>query len=119
MKLGAESIEMIKIFDWLRYNNLDKIAWHTANERRTSPQAGAILKRMGVMSGVSDITIARPIAPHHGLFLEVKAAKGKLSPAQIEFLTNMKSEGYKTEVAFGADEAIDKIKAYLQIALDL
>ena len=51
-KVGLEQIEQIKIFDWLRFMKLDNVAFHCPNERKCSPQHGALLKRMGVTSGV-------------------------------------------------------------------
>jgi hypothetical protein len=108
---------MTVIFDWVRIHKFDNFIFHIANERRTSPQAGALLKRMGVKAGVSDIFIARPSRGYHGMFMEIKSEKGKVSPSQKAFLHNMKMEGYEVAVAYGADEAIAWIQAYLDIIL--
>ncbi len=98
MKLGPESIEQIIVMDWVRKEKLDDFIFHCANERKISPQGGALLKRMGVLPGVSDIIIAD---------------KGKLSPAQSKFLEKMNAHGYFAVCRFGHKEAIATIKDYL------
>ena len=115
MKLGAEDIELIKTMDWVRYNKLDKIIWHTANERSVSPQSGSILKRKGVKAGVADLTVARQSNGYPGMYLELKVKGGKLSEHQRIFLHDMEEEGYKTAIAWSSDEAIQCIAEYLNL----
>jgi hypothetical protein len=112
-RVGLEDIELIKIMDWVRYNKLHNFTWHCANERQCSPQAGALLKRKGVLAGVSDLFLAKSSGAWHGLFIELKVKGGKLSPAQSKFLEAMNSNGYLAVCRFGADEAIKTIKEYL------
>jgi hypothetical protein len=113
MKLGEEQTQQIILFDWIRHAGLDDICFHIPNERRCSPQHGAILKRMGVKAGVSDVAIMRPSRGFHGMFLELKSSKGKISPLQSKFMADMHREGYATKVAYGSEEAIFIIKHYL------
>lgn len=82
--------------------------WHTANERRCTPEEGAFLKTMGVLAGVPDFTIIIPrnIAPAI-CFLEVKAPKGRLSPTQIDFAERVTEIGCKYIVAHSTDEAVE------------
>lgn len=115
MKLNPESIEMLKIFDWVRHNNLDGFTWHMANERRCTPQQGALLKRMGVKAGVSDIFVAKPSQGFGACFIELKAKGGKPSPAQLKFLETMNGNGYLAVIRYGSDEAIATIKEYLNL----
>ena len=111
--MKPEQVEMIIIFDWIRKQKLHKVAFHIANERKTTPQGGALLRRMGVLAGVSDIFLARAKNGFHGLFLEIKADGGKLSPNQIEFLKSMDTEGYDTDTCVGHKAAIQRISEYL------
>ncbi len=110
----AESIEQIKVAEWIKQcTNLPFM--HIANERRTTPQHGAILKRMGVRAGVSDIFIPRANKTCHGLWIELKVGKNKPSPSQLEFINEMLTEGYGAFVAYGAEEAILIIKSFYNI----
>ncbi len=105
---------MIAIFDWVRLVGLQHIIWHTANERRCSFQYGATLKRMGVIAGVSDITVARAKGSYHGAFIEVKVNKNKATSSQEEFLKIMNQEGYLTKICYGSEETIITIEWYLK-----
>ena len=113
--MKPEQVEMIIIFDWIRKQKLHKIAFHIANERKTTPQGGALLRRMGVLAGVSDIFLARARNGFHGLFLEIKVEGGKLSQNQIDFLKEMDAEGYDTDVCWNHKEAIKRISEYLHL----
>jgi hypothetical protein len=116
MKLGEETTTQIIVMDWIRFKGLDPITMHIANERKSSIQAGALLKRMGVKSGVSDLFIARASREYHGLWLELKSEKGKVSANQSKFMADMVREGYATKVAYSADEAIFIISDYLMMS---
>ncbi len=74
------------------------------------------LKAQGVKSGVSDYFLAYPLAGYHGLWIELKRvakARSVVSEAQRIWLGSMKSLGYKAMVAYGAQDASDKINEYL------
>ncbi len=112
-----ESSDQIAALDWLRLQH-PEVALHTmhiGNERKTTPQMGAILKRMGVLKGVSDLFIAWPNGVYHGLFIEVKSKTGKVTPEQIAFTNRMKLKGYFACVCFGVDEIIKTITWYLKL----
>ncbi len=117
--VGNEYFEMVAIFDWIRFNqDLARKSFHCPNEAKRSPRLGAMMKRMGMLAGVSDIFIAKPKNGFHGFFIEVKAkdAKGKYgkpTESQIRFIEDMREEGYRGEFANGADAAIGLIKDYL------
>jgi len=114
MALQPEQIIHIQVVDWVRACT-DLPVLHFGNERRCSPQHGAILKRMGVVSGASDLFFPRSNGKHHGLFIELKTLKGKLSPSQIKFLENMNQENYFALVCRGAEEAITFIKTFYNL----
>ena len=65
---------------------------HIANERRTTK--GAKYKRMGVKAGAPDVFMFRPNQTCHGLAIELKTYRGKLSIDQISFLTKLRIAGY-------------------------
>jgi hypothetical protein len=116
MALGAEQIDHINIVNWFNYQypKLSDDLHHFANERACSIQQGRILKRMGVKRGVSDFFLAIPSNGYHGLWLELKVGKGKLSPEQILFIDRKISNGYMAIAVWGFDAAIEVIKSYLK-----
>ena len=73
----------------------------------------ARMKREGVLAGVSDIML--PVARNgfHGLYVELKAVKGKLSDNQIWWLTETTKQGYYSTICYGWVEAKEVIEGYL------
>jgi hypothetical protein len=114
--LSEETRIQIAVMEWLKlqYPDIERWAFHVANERKTSISYGSLLKRMGVKAGVPDLFIMEPVAPYHGLVIELKTEKGKKSLKQIEFVTAMQAKGYYSCFCFGFDEAISTITNYLK-----
>jgi len=80
-----------------------------------TPQAGLRRKRMGVRAGVPDIMW--PAARHgfHGLWIELKADKGRLSPAQTDWLSYLATAGHLAVCCHGLTEAIDAVAGYFDV----
>ena len=78
--------------------------WSTPNAARRSPQLGAELKRQGMRAGVGDISALGPSGQYHEL--ELKTARGRLSPAQRERQDALKAAGVRVETAYGLDAAL-------------
>jgi len=75
---------------------------------------GVKLKAEGVKAGVSDLFL--PVARHgyHGLYIEMKAEKGRTRPNQLEFMGFVTGEGYKAVVCHDWTVARDEIQWYLK-----
>lgn len=77
------------------------------------PVAGKKMKDAGARAGVSDWIILHPIAPYHGLIIELKAKGGHLEDTQIKFLTEARSNGYKISVVWNLESFEHVIVDYL------
>lgn len=115
MKRG-ETTEQISLFNWAERNAhvlpCLSLMYHVPNEgKRTN---GAVLKAMGLKTGVPDVVL--PVASHnfHGLYLEMKYGNNKPTKAQEEYMAALRQQGYKTVVCYGAEEAKTEIMEYLQ-----
>ena len=71
---------------------------------------GAILAGMGTRPGVADFPLVLPGG--RAAFLELKRAKGRLSPAQLEFRSACLTAGAVYEVARSTDEAIEVLRSW-------
>lgn len=114
-----EDAELMAFFDWIRikekqYPELSLI-YHIGNERKTTPQAGARLKKKGVRKGVPDVCVPIPRNRCHGLYIEFKIKPNKLTPEQKEFSSNLEKQRYAVCVAYSALDAISMIKEYLSL----
>lgn len=82
---------------------------------RFSLQA-AKLKAEGLRPGVPDLMLMIPAKGYHGLFIELKRCRKGLSrvrPEQLIWQERLQEQGYRSEICYGAQEAIDLIKDYL------
>ena len=75
----------------------------------------ANLKQQGVKPGVPDIFLPVARKGFHGLYIELKRAKGgTVSKAQQEMLIALRCEGYAVEVCYGCEEAVRVLEGYLR-----
>ena len=121
IKYPTENQEQIKLFEWINQHPiLQPYCFHIPNEGKRSPHMGALLKRMGMRPGVSDVFVAYPSNGKHGLWLELKArnAAGKYNKPtvpQLQFIDDMRKMGYTAFVCNGAEQAIKAIQLYMVI----
>ncbi len=113
--MGPETAEHINVVNWFNYQypQFSDDLHHFANERRCSIQQGRLLKRMGVKRGVADFFLALPCGNYHGLWIELKVKKGKLSPEQTNFIQRKNERGYLAIAVWGFDAAKELISTYL------
>lgn len=107
-----------QVVEWARwahrsgkYPNLDLLHCSLNGVKLSALQATKS-KQQGMLSGVPDLFLPVPMGGYHGLFIEMKSEKGRLTENQQWFLSNAESLGYKTAVCYSAKEAIDAIEAY-------
>ena len=119
MAVKDEDIVQIKALDCLRhyYPDIASAAIHIANERKTSNYEGSLLKRKGVKKGVSDLFWPKPQKTFHGLWIEVKTEKGRLSIEQSRFIYETSQDGYFACVCFGSQDVVDTVCAYFSVPI--
>jgi hypothetical protein len=74
---------------------------------------GKRMKNMGYTVGTADLFLALPSHPYHGLFIEMKTAKGRQSPAQKDFENRAVMSGYRYITCRSLEDFTLEIKAYL------
>ena len=73
---------------------------------------GKRMKDMGYKNGTPDILIPEPMGAYHGLFIEMKTDKGKLSESQKELIPELESRGYLCSVAHSLEDFMTCVKTY-------
>ena len=113
---SAEDIEQIIVIEFVK--QIARVpVFHIANQRQTSPQHGSMLKRMGVLAGVSDLFFPRENELYKGMFIEMKSLIGKPTILQLQFLDDMRAEGYMGIVANGSQDAINCIVDFYNLPI--
>ena len=113
--LRFESTEQIILVNRIRQFYPDVLLFAIPNGGQRSITEAARLKAEGVLAGVPDLFIARASGTAHGLFIEMKRAKGgKVSAKQQAVMLTLSQEGYAVMVAHGCDDAWPFVKQYLK-----
>ena len=107
-----------QVVEWARlahmsgkYPNLDLLHCSLNGVKLSALQATKS-KQQGMLSGIPDLFLPVPIGGFHGLFIEMKSEKGRLSTNQTWFLSKVELLGYKIAVCYSANEAIKTIENY-------
>lgn len=119
MQTPTESQQQIWLFEWAytlstRYPELD-LMYHVPNGGLRSKATAGRLKAEGVKPGVPDVVLPVARKGFNGLYIEMKAAKGKLSDPQKKWIEALKKQGYYVMVCYSFNEAADVISDYLGI----
>ncbi len=112
---AKEEPEHMALAAWLDKQGV--LWYHPPNGGKRSLNEGYKLKLMGVKPGVPDICITMARKGFHGLYIELKAIGGTQSDVRQEqraWLTRLAQEGYKTAVAYGAEQAKAIVRDYFK-----
>lgn len=115
---GNEHEEQAAVIQWKNLNLKKypglKNLYAIANGGYRNIQTAVKLKEEGVVAGVLDLFLACPRGAYAGLYIEMKVKPNKPTPEQLEFMDNVRQEGYSAVVCYSATEAINVITDYLR-----
>ena len=77
------------------------------------PHVGAQMNREGLKKGVPDLLLPVARCGYHALFLELKAAGGRLAADQRWWRNQLISQGFGHAVCYGFDDARQVLVDYL------
>ena len=109
-----ERAERLAFMDWVALNPVVKkylIAIEGGGSRNLLEAAN--IKRCGLVAGTPDYFFMLPCGHYHGMWLEFKAGKNKLTKAQEQFFETAQALNYKCAVVWSATEAIQEVKNYI------
>lgn len=112
-RANPESLVCQALWQWyeLQYPKY-KARYLRFEVKQSSKVQQAILKAEGNKPGTSDILLALPCGVYAGLWLEVKADKGRMSPNQHTFQAEMTPD-YLCHTGYGIDECRKIISQYM------
>ena len=109
-------VQVVQWFD-MRYKKYSGRLFAIPNGGKRHVVVASKMKKEGVRSGVPDLFLPVPSGKYHGLFIEMKSAKGRVSIEQSRFLTAVSENDYSAHICYSADDAIDKIKGYYNLSI--
>ena len=112
-----EALEQERLITWCHdyaffLPELDLVI-HIPNGGKRNAREAAHLKRQGVRAGVSDLFLPVARRGKHGLWIEMKAGKNRPTTAQLEWMADMKTQGYGVSVCYSCEEAQGVLLDYL------
>lgn len=120
LPVATEHQEQVALFDWLelesrKYHEL-RLAFAIPNGASKSWSQAKKFQAEGLRAGVPDVLLPVARGKYHGLFIEMKRAKGGVvSPEQEHWLLCMEIEGYRTDVCRGWIEAQAAVMNYMSL----
>ena len=119
LKQSSEANEQRRLMEIVgyythRYPELS-LLYHVPNEGKRSKITGSILKQQGLKAGVPDLCLPVARGAYHGLYVELKYGKNKLSDNQKQWLASLSCQGYFTAACWGGDQAFQTILNYLEL----
>ena len=118
MRRQYEAGEQTALFQWARLMEKQHpelaLLYHCPNGGRRDAIEGAHLKAQGVRAGVPDLCLPVARGGYHGMYIELKAARGRLQPTQRAWLDALNAQGYKAVCVYGFDEARIVVEEYLK-----
>ena len=79
---------------------------------RLSMNQAKRMKAAGYLAGIPDMLFFAPRGQHVGLAIELKAKRGRVSPAQREALERLSERGWHAVVCTGFDECAATLRTY-------
>lgn len=111
---ASEAQEQAALIRWANiFMHTPGILFHVPNGGKRDPKEAAKFKRLGVRAGIPDLFLAIPTDRHHGLFLEMKSKRGKLTSFQEKACEEFRKKGYFVAVCHSWIEAVEAIEEYL------
>ena len=110
----TESQEQKQLIQWCRTDPRLQYLFHIPNESVGGQGWIVRNQQLGVKSGVPDLFYPVPLQGYHGMFIEMKTSKGRLSATQKKWIEALTALGYKCVVARGWEEARDALMDYLR-----
>ena len=113
---SLESDTQARFFTWLLKNRpelrLNCFAIGNGGSRHILEAIN--LKKTGLTPGIPDVYCAISRGGFHGLFIEFKAGRNKLTDAQKVMFDKFSEAGYKCEVCYSFEDAVKVFVDYVE-----
>lgn len=115
--IPSEHSEQVALMQWAElaqaHRPLLGLLYAVPNGGQRHPAIAAKLKKEGVKRGVPDLHLPVARCGLHGLYLELKAADGRLSTEQKRWRDMLVAQGYGVAVVYGFEQARAVLEDYL------
>lgn len=99
---------------WLQYPAYRYLLFAIPNGGFRNKATASRLRHEGVVAGVADLFLSLPNRDFHGLYIEMKTAKGRQQESQKLFQKAVEKHGYKYIICRSVEDFINSVSNYLQ-----
>lgn len=112
---GSESAHQKALFAWAALSGRVELQllFSIPNGGKRDMITASRMKAEGAKKGVPDICLPVARGVYHGLFIEMKVGKGRLSPEQESWIERLVLEDYCVHVCYSWTAARDALEDYL------
>jgi hypothetical protein len=117
LKCPTEANEATALAEWAAHHHIAKNMFHIPNGGSRHIIEAKNLKKQGVKEGIPDYFLPYPCNGKAGMFIELKRrvkSQSRLTQAQAQCLAHLERVGYHTVIAYGWEDAVQKIVNYLK-----
>ncbi len=112
----SESKEQQALIKWCELRGHPyNLMFAVPNEGKRSYKCASRMKAEGLKSGVPDLVFPVARGGFHGLFIEMKYGKGKLSDNQDVWLNHLIAQGYFCMVCYTWTSAQEQLETYMSL----
>ena len=112
--LGPEDKLQIAVNNYLSIAYPKARFCHVSNEGRRTPFERFKFKELGGKAGIPDLLVFTPSKKYNGLAIELKAGRNKPTAKQIQWLDNLKSNGWASYCLNDFDTITEIIDKYFK-----
>lgn len=112
----TEENTQIQCVRWFAYQypHFSLLLHHSPNGGFRNITEAVRFKQMGTRKGFPDLVLLVPAKGYHGLFVEMKATKGKQSDEQKQYQKAVENVGYKYVLCRSIESFIAQVNDYLR-----
>ena len=114
MRQQEHTMQVMAVY-WFRYQYPECLLLAVPNGGQRNKIVAAKMKAEGVLAGTPDIFIPEPRNGFHGLWIEFKFGKNKLTDSQSYVIGKLRKNGYRCEVCYSLEEFLTIVDNYLKI----
>lgn len=118
-RTSSEHNEQVALMQWasLYCSRVPELGllYAVPNGGHRHPAVAAKMKAEGQRAGVPDLCLPIARRHYHGMYIELKAAGGRPTAAQQEWLNALRAQGYWADICVGWQAAAREICHYLGV----
>jgi hypothetical protein len=103
------------VIKWINLKYPKLLYCASAGGVRTSFSQAKRMKATGYVRGFPDLFIYEPKGNFHGLAIEIKTLKGRVSKFQLDWINKLHEKGYLSSVGRGFNQVTEIIEHYMEL----